>query len=158
VIRKAVVADLPTLFALEKAASTAGLRHVFADLPFPDEDVLARWRIVLDDPAVTVLIDEHEGVAIGYAAMSDGWLRHFGLLPDWWGTGRAQLLHQAAIDTMYVAGPVDTNLWVLVDNQRARDFYERLGWRDTGVRDTEVFEPYPEKMQMTRSAGVSSSR
>jgi GNAT superfamily N-acetyltransferase len=149
-IRRATVADLPTLFALEKAASTAGLRHVFVDLPFPDEDVLARWRIVLEDPGVTVLLDEHDGTPVGYAAMADGWLRHFGLLPDWWGTGRAQLLHQAAIDIMAAIGPAETHLWVLVDNHRARGFYERLGWRDTGIRDTEVFEPYPVKMQMTR--------
>ena len=46
------------------------------------------------------------------------------------------------------------DLWVLVANQRARAFYERLGWRDTGIRDTEVFEPYPVKMQMIRRADV----
>jgi GNAT superfamily N-acetyltransferase len=151
-IRTATLDDLATLCELEKAASTAGLSHVFAELPFPDEDVLARWSIVLEDPRATVLLDEHDGLPIGYAAMSDSWLRHFGMLPDWWGTGRAQLLHQAAIDAMSADGAVETNLWVLVDNLRARCFYERLGWRDAGVRDTEVFEPFPVKMQMVRPA------
>jgi hypothetical protein len=41
-------------------------------------------------------------------------------------------------------------LWVLVDNHRARAFYTRLGWVDTGVREREVFVPYPVKMQLAR--------
>jgi RimJ/RimL family protein N-acetyltransferase len=145
------VGDLPTLLALEKAASTAGLAHIFGtDRPFPDDDVLARWRIVLDEPGVTVVIDDEVGEPIGYAAYGDGWLRHFGYVPAWWGTGRAEALHDYAVAALRSrpgeAGPL--RLWVLVDNHRARGFYGRLGWVDSGVRDYEVFPPYPEKMEM----------
>lgn len=158
-IRRAGVDDLPALLALEKAASSAGLAHVFGpDIPFPDDDVLARWRLVLDEPGMTVVLDEdsQEGAEpIGYAAYGDGWLRHFGYLPSWWGTGRAQALHEYAVAAMRAeraeyaeraAEPL--SLWVLVDNARARAFYARLGWLDTGVRDQEVFPPYPDKMQL----------
>jgi GNAT superfamily N-acetyltransferase len=152
VIRRASGDDLVRLFDLEKAASTAGLAHIFGpDLPFPDDDVLARWRLVLDEPGMTVLIDEALARPVGYAAFAGGWLRHFWVHPDWWGTGRASVLHARALAEMAAAGATTTYLWVLVDNRRARAFYRREGWEETAVRETEVFAPYPEKLQMTRS-------
>jgi GNAT superfamily N-acetyltransferase len=151
VIRRAGVDDLPALLALEKAASSAGLAHVFGpDIPFPDNDVLARWRLVLDEPGMAVVVDEDGAEPIGYAAYGDGWLRHFGYLPAWWGTGRAQALHAYAVAAMRAERADGAlSLWVLVDNVRARAFYTRLGWLDSGVRDHEVFPPYPDKMQLT---------
>jgi GNAT superfamily N-acetyltransferase len=150
VIRVAGPAELLTLLDLEKAASTVGLAHIFGpDLPFPDDDVLARWRLVLDEPGVTVAIDEEAGQPVGYAAYGAGWLRHFGYLPGWWGTGRARVLHDHAVAALRSEVAAELRLWVLVDNHRARAFYSRLGWRDGGVRETEVFAPYPDKMQLT---------
>jgi RimJ/RimL family protein N-acetyltransferase len=151
VIRTAGADDLVTLLTLEKAASMAGLSHVFGpDLPFPDIDVLARWRLVLDEAGIDVAIDEAAGAPIGYAAYGDGWLRHFGYLPAWWGSGRARSLHDHAVAALRRDDPTrPLLLWVLVDNHRARAFYARLGWTDTEVRDTEVFPPYPTKMQLT---------
>src|SRR5436190_1754953 len=93
VIRPATIDDLALLLSLEKAASTAALGHVFGDRPFPDDDVLARWRIVLDDPDANVALDVEDDEPIGYAAYGDGWLRHFGYRPGWWGVGRAVTLH-----------------------------------------------------------------
>jgi GNAT superfamily N-acetyltransferase len=152
VIRRASGDDLVRLFDLEKAASTAGLSHIFgADLPFPDDDVLARWRLVLDEPGMTVLIDCKGSQPVGYAAFAGGWLRHFGVHPAWWGTGRATALHSRALAGMKAAGATTTYLWVLVENHRARAFYRREGWEETSIRETEVFEPYPVKMQMTRT-------
>jgi GNAT superfamily N-acetyltransferase len=155
VIRQAGVDDLSTLLELERAASTAGLAHIFgADIPFPEGDVLARWRLVLDEPGVTVVVDEEAGQPIGYAAYGDGWLRHFGYLPAWWGSGRARALHEYAVGQMRAADADrrSLHLWVLVDNERAKAFYTRLGWVDTGVREQEVFPPYPTKMQLVRPA------
>ena len=40
---------------LERSASRTGLAHVFGELPYPDDDVLARWALLLDDPTVVVL-------------------------------------------------------------------------------------------------------
>jgi GNAT superfamily N-acetyltransferase len=143
---------LLTLFDLEKQASTKALAHVFGpDIPFPDDDVLARWRLVLDEPGMTVLIDEDHDDAVGFAAFADGWLRHFAVAPAWWGTGRAKTLHDAAVGALKADGARTTYLWVLVENRRARAFYQREGWVDSAVRDVEVFAPYPVKMQMTRS-------
>ena len=150
VFRRAGLEDVVTLLDLERAASGAGLAHIFGpDIPFPDGDVLARWRLVLEDPDVTVLIDDAAGEPIGYAAFGDGWLRHFGYLPAWWGTGRATVLHDEVVAALRRdAADRSLRLWVLVENHRARAFYARLGWVDSGVREHEVFPPYPEKMRL----------
>ncbi len=50
--RRATADDVVALRDLERAASRAGLAHVFGDLPYPDDDVLARWALLLDDPEV----------------------------------------------------------------------------------------------------------
>ncbi len=152
VIRPATSDDLVRLFDVEKAASTAALWHIFGpDLPFPDDDVLARWHLVLDEPGMTVLLDLEGTEPVGFAAFADGWLRHFAVLPDWWGTGRARILHDLAVEEMAAHGASTTYLWVLVDNHRARAFYRRAGWVDTDLREPEVFAPYPVKIQMTRN-------
>jgi GNAT superfamily N-acetyltransferase len=149
VLRTATPDDAFALCALERSASTAGLGHVFGDLPFPEGDVLARWRIVLDDPASTVVLDEERGEPVGYAAVTGCWLQHFGLVPQWWGSGRVRALYAAALDLLRSDGSAEAHLWVLEENHRARAFYTRQGWRDAGVRETEVFVPYPVKMQMS---------
>lgn len=150
-IRPATGDDLITLFDLEKLASTTALAHVFGpEIAFPDDDVLARWRLVLDEPAMTVLLDEEGAQAVGYAAFADGWLHHFAISPAWWGTGRAQALHDESLAGLTAQGARTTYLWVLVENRRARAFYERQGWVDGGLREEEVFAPFPVKMQMMR--------
>jgi len=151
-IRRGEDADVEALYAMERAASSAGLAHVFGSLPFPDDDVLARWRLVLGDASATVLVDDLDGVPVGYAAFGDGWLRHFGVVPRLWGTGRAHDLYAAVLEASTAAGAPATYLWVLVDNRRARAFYRRLGWRDTDVQEHETFAPYPVRMQMRRES------
>lgn len=156
-IRRATDDDILTLLDLEREASSTGLAHVFgSDLPFPVDDVLARWRIVLDNPALVTLIDEEQDVPVGYAAYGDGWLHHFGIRPELWGTGRADTLHEAVMNGLSAQGARTSYLWVLVENHRARSFYARRGWRATGVREPEVFEPFPEKMQMMRPTVLAS--
>jgi GNAT superfamily N-acetyltransferase len=149
VIRVATGDDLAALVSLERAASSSGLAHIFGpDIPFPDSDVLARWALVLAEPGITVVVDEADGVPVGYAAFGDGWLRQLGVIPALWGSGRAQALHDCAVTGLEAAGTRPFLLWVLVENHRARAFYRRLGWVDTDVREPEVFAPHPTKMQL----------
>ncbi|RAS64067.1 L-amino acid N-acyltransferase YncA [Lentzea atacamensis] len=56
------------------------------------------------------------------------------LLPSAWGTGLALPLAEAGL-----AGLTDVVLWVLEDNQRARRFYERLGFTADGTTREEIF-------------------
>ncbi len=152
VIRRATGDDLEQLVEMERAASTTGLSHVFPreSFPFPADDVRARWALLLEDVSATVLIDERDGIPVGYAAFGDGWLRHFGVVPELWGTGRAGDLHADVLALSAAAGVPTTYLWVLVENHRARAFYARLGWRDSGIRQEAGFAPYPVKMRMER--------
>jgi GNAT superfamily N-acetyltransferase len=148
-MRAATADDLAVLVWLERAASSAGLGHIFGpDIPFPDGDVLARWALVLEEPGIVVVIDEVDGVPVGYAAFGDGWLRHLGVIPELWGTGRGQALHDYAVAGLDAGGGRPFSLWVLVENHRARAFYRRLGWVETDVREVEVFVPYPIKMRL----------
>ena len=61
-----------------------GLGHVFPPerYPFPDDDVLARWALVLDEPGVTVLVRDREAGGLDlFAAYDDRSLRHLAVHP-----------------------------------------------------------------------------
>ena len=154
VIRPAGGDDITVLLGMERQASGTALAHVFGpDLPFPADDVLARWALVLANPDNTTLVDEDDSGPVGYAAYGDGWLHHFGVVPRMWGTGRADVLHAVVLEGFVAQGVRTSYLWVLVENHRARAFYARHGWEDTGARDHEVFRPFPEKLQLRRALG-----
>ncbi len=53
--------------------------------------------------------------------------------PDVVGTGVGRGLMDAAMRRLRADGFVLATLWVVVDNQRARRFYAKLGWRPDGV-------------------------
>jgi GNAT superfamily N-acetyltransferase len=50
------------------------------------------------------------------------------VLPDWWGRGVAQLLHDAAIAEMRTRDYRSARLFTPSQHARARRFYERRGW------------------------------
>ena len=49
--------------------------------------------------------------------------------PSRWGSGIGGMLHDAAVRAARRHGACGVNLWVLVQNHRARAMYERRGWR-----------------------------
>lgn len=61
------------------------------------------------------------------------------LLPEYWGKGWGKLLFSAAVEQLEAMGYRKLFLWVLEGNQRARAFYERMGFRPSGTyRDDEI--------------------
>lgn len=54
------------------------------------------------------------------------------LLPEFWGCGIGKALMNAAMEELCALGASEVMLWVLRDNERARRFYEGLGWRADG--------------------------
>ena len=52
--------------------------------------------------------------------------------PAAWGTGAGRALLSAATTELRALGFDSAFLWVLRDNERARRFYEHLGWRPDG--------------------------
>jgi GNAT superfamily N-acetyltransferase len=141
--RTASAADAVALRDLEREANLVGLAHVFpaADFPFPDDDVLARWREVLADPAVTVdVVDSGRGL-IALAAYDATVLRHLATHPSVWGTG----LGRAGIERSGA-----TRLWVLDSNHRARRLYASLGWQPTGSTRACPWPPHPVEIELAR--------
>jgi hypothetical protein len=49
--------------------------------------------------------------------------------PARWGAGTGGLLHDEAVRTARESGAFRMNLWALLHNHRAREMYERRGWR-----------------------------
>ena len=155
--RVATEADLPALRDLERDANLAALGHVFPPdrYPFPDDDVLARWAIVMQDPTVQVLVvdadpDAPEKGLVLFAAHDDTSLRHLAVRPDHWGHGLATTAVEAVVRHLDQRGTTVADLWCLEDNRRARRFYEYLGWRPTTERRPAPWPPHPTEMRYTR--------
>lgn len=151
-LRLAMAADFVALRDLERAASLAGLGHIFPPqiYPYPDDRVLARWRLLLDDPTVEVLVDDAAGVLRALAAYDDLWLRHLAVAPEHWATGLATILVETALRRLAERGTAEAWLWVLAENHRARRFYERTGWVQTGDERTAEFVPHPREVSYVR--------
>lgn len=139
--RVATSADAVALRDLERTASRAGLAHVFGELPYPDDDVLARWALLLDDPEVTVEVVEDEHGLVALVAHDGSTLRHLAVRPDRWGAGLAR----EAFARAEAAGA--RRLWVLEANGRARRLYESLGWRPSGATQECPWRPYPTEVE-----------
>jgi RimJ/RimL family protein N-acetyltransferase len=136
VIRRSGPDEAETHFALQRAASLAGMANVFPPerYPFPDDEVRQRWRAFTG----AVLLAERDGRAVGMAAFEHCWLGGLYVVPEEWGRGVAGELHDAALAAM--PDCAELRLWALEGNDRARRFYERRGWRLNG--ETRVV-PYP---------------
>ena len=150
--REASDADLLALTELERDANLAALGHVFRpeEHPFPFDDVLARWRLVLDDPSAVVLVrDASDGLA-ACAAYDDSTLRHLAVHPRHWGEGLATAAIETALHSMDLLGTTAASLWVLEENHRARRLYSYLGWRETDERQEAPWPPHPTEVRYTR--------
>lgn len=151
--RPATRDDLVALRDLERAAGLAALGHVFSPErhPFPADDVLARWAIVLDDPEVAVLVAEEDGELVALAAHDDSSLRHLAVRPDRWGRGVASAAVEVVVQALGRRGCTLASLWCLEENHRARRLYERLGWLATADRREAPWPPHPVEMRYTRA-------
>jgi RimJ/RimL family protein N-acetyltransferase len=139
VIRRSGREEAETHFAVQRAACVAGLPHIYPPelYPFPDDEIRRRWR----DWDGAVLVSEREGRVVGVAGVGSCWLQGFYVLPEYWGTDVAAELHEAAL----AAQPdcPELRLWVLEENQRARRFYEKHGWRENGETRVVPYPPHP---------------
>jgi len=153
--RPARESDLTSLRDLEREANLFGLSHVFPPdrFPFPDDDVLARWRIVMDDPSAEIIVadDESGRGLIAFSAYDDSTLRHVAVHPDHWGEGLATTLIEAALDAMQLRGCTVASLWCLRENRRASRLYRHLGWRVTDDAREAPWPPHPIEIRYTRS-------
>lgn len=139
--RRAGADDVVALRDLERIASRTGLAHVFGQLPYPDDDVLARWALLLEDPTVVVEVVEDDQGMVALTAHDGSTLRHLAVRPDHWSAGLGREGFIRAQD----AGA--RRLWVLADNGRARRLYESLGWAPTGESQECPWQPFPTELE-----------
>jgi RimJ/RimL family protein N-acetyltransferase len=138
-IGRSSVEEAELHFALQRAASLAGLSHIYPpdEFPYPDDAVRERWRAFRG----VVLVAEQDAIAVGLAAIDACWLHGLYVVPEAWGTGIALALHDAALDALPDCAEV--KLWVLEENRRARRFYEKHGWRRNGESRVVEYPPNP---------------
>ena len=135
------------LFELYRRTALVAYAHVFpADrYPFPDDAVRESWRDVVArhgrDREVSVA--EEDGGLVGAVVAAPGALEHLFVVPERWGTGVGDALHEAALAVSREADVDVCRLEVLEENRRARRFYERRGWSLDGRRRSGEFPPYP---------------
>jgi putative acetyltransferase len=145
VIREARPDEAPVLAAIQRDASLAALAHIFPPelYAYPIDEVTQRWEEFLADEAVTVLVAEEDGAPTGVAGCRCEWLDGLYVLPQWWSRGVGRALHDEVLDRLRANGCERCHLWVLEDNDRARQFYERLGWAGNGTSRMVPFPPNP---------------
>lgn len=142
--------DAVALLDLERAANLASLGHVFAPerFPYPADDVLSRWCLVLEEPGATTLVVRGDSgrpdALVTYDATT---LRHLAVHPDRWGTGLARAAVERAVRGITAQGTATPELWCLVENHRARGLYEHLGWSATDDRQEAPWPPHPTEMR-----------
>lgn len=140
-LREARPDEAVLLAELQERASIAALQHIFPPelYPYPRAAIRDNWGRALADRTRTVVVAEAEE-PVGVACAGDGWLEGLYVVPEHWGTGVADGLHDRVLELVREKGAAECRLWVLESNQRARRFYERRGWHENG--DTRVV-PYP---------------
>jgi GNAT superfamily N-acetyltransferase len=145
-LRRATPEDAAALAAVEVTSWRAAYRGLMPDAfleGLSEEGLTAGWRANLLKHAAQgrkrVLVAVRAAGVIGFVRVGLGWdMGEVGLvyllyvLPEHWNSGVGTTLMRAAIDELRDLGMCEAVLWVLRDNQRARVFYEGLGWRPDG--------------------------
>jgi RimJ/RimL family protein N-acetyltransferase len=145
IVRDMVLDDLPALIELQQAGAVVAMAALFRQdrHPFFREAILARWREELADRAIDVYAAVYnDGALVGFAATCGSELLHFGTAIETWGQGTAGELLGVVVSLLQKTGAEPT-LRVFADNRRARRFYEKHGWRSTGLSSVSSFEPNP---------------
>lgn len=149
--------DVEALVDVQQEGAIRGLSHIFPqdEFPFPRAAVVARWHEEIADAGTHAYIClDSAGNISGFAATRRVEVLHFGTSVRTWGSGLAQVLHDAVLSELAVTAPAEATsvcLRVFEDNQRARRFYQRLGWAETSNRTRTAFPPHPTLIELRRA-------
>ncbi len=105
------------------------------------------WQQVLSEGTTTTFLLEQDGVLIGFTNVGptrdadqnptlNGEITSIDLDPAFWGQGFGKILCLHALAHLRAQGFEAASLWVIDQNQRARSFYERLGFAPDGAVKT----------------------
>lgn len=131
---------------MQRWGPVTALAHIFPQdfYPFPTNQIRRRWPAETTDPSVSAyVITGDRDQVVGFAATRGLDLLHFGTAVETWGTGLATSAHDEVLARFRTVGVTRVRLRVYEENQRARRFYEKLGWKPTGRRTQASFPPHP---------------
>ena len=149
-LRRATTADAAAVSRLLAAVWPDAYRGIFPDafLDGLDADGWTHgFQAALSDGAAVMLLAEDGGQLLGMVFFGtsrlpeqpqDGEIYALNVLPAAQGRGIGRRLMAAAQTALRQSGHRAVSLCVVVQNRRARDFYRRLGFADTGARHTRV--------------------
>jgi ribosomal protein S18 acetylase RimI-like enzyme len=159
-IRRARPDESRLLTRMERAASEAGLSHVFPPetYPYPTAEVAQRWQRLLRDRLTRVHILDVADKPVGFVAFSSDTVLHLGVVPDQMRRGHGSALLEYAVGEMFLRRVGSATLWVLTDNLAARSLYRSLGFSETEQRRRCEFPPFPEELQMVRTNPAAPRR
>lgn len=153
-IRRATEADARSIAEVRVATWREAYRDIMPT-EFLDELSVdateSRWRDSLRSAAGNrrMQVAESGGQVVGFVAAGvprdepaqplTGEVYAIYVLPDCWDRGAGRQLLAAAEQDLIDLGYEAAELWVLADNQRARTFYERVGWQADGGTKKDTF-------------------
>jgi ribosomal protein S18 acetylase RimI-like enzyme len=146
-IRRAEQTDRPRLAAVQAASWKDTYREVLPADYLADEldaDLDRHWQSIDLTEDDVVLVAE-EGEVIGFIAVwvrPDPYIDNLHVRPGLRSKGVGARLMAAAAERLMAAGHTAAYLWVVAGNDRAIDFYERLG----GVRTEQAMQPLSDNL------------
>jgi GNAT superfamily N-acetyltransferase len=152
VTRRASVDDIDSMLENVRAGFSSYVDFAPAGWTPPRvTDERERMLDMLEDPGTWALLALIDGEPAGHVGMHparerptsggpEGWrarreisgmvhLWQFFVLPQWWGSGVADVLHREFIAEAAHQGYEQGRLYTPAAHERARRFYERRGWR-----------------------------
>ncbi len=150
-VRRAVIEDAGPIAAVHVRAWQVAYRGLVGDEVLDGLSVAQReevWRQALSgDGGLTIYVAVSAGGIVGFCATAapsrdddaHDDVAEVGAIyvePDVWRTGVGRALMDAALAGLRAAGWRSVTLWVLAENQRARDFYARFGFDADGAVTT----------------------
>lgn len=100
------------------------------------ESLVTEWRGSFDARGFRAFLAEDSNLPVGTVAIRAdpdfadlGQLERLHVVPERWNGGIGSALYEAAIKALQDGGYREAGLWVLEANDRARDFYEKRGWK-----------------------------
>jgi len=151
-VRHADLVDAPLLAKFQHRVALIAYASIFPpEAPLPDPGQMALdWHRQLSGefaPRQVGYVAELSGQLAGVViASGDPEMPTFGHImrlyvePGAWGLGVGRRLYNCAVAHLQDVGYEHASLWVLEHNERARSWYERLGWSCAGERKP-VYEP-----------------
>lgn len=142
-VRPCVERDLERIgwvHSRSRQAAYAGLVAGDALAQVTPEAQVEVWRERMSLAATRVFVAELDGVVVGFVSLQENYegteLNAIHLLPEVVGTGVGSALMEAAVKQARVEGRDSLHLFVIEENERARRFYDRTGWRLVGPAGT----------------------